>query len=140
MAVSRASVIALVGIAVCLLVGSTQAHKIITYWGQNGVYASHPQREHWEKDLTEFCQNYNYDTIILSFMHVFFDAGNKDNMPALNFAFHCEKGVSAEYPSLLRCPKIEAGIKECQKRGKTVMMSLGKSVRISFLLCFVLVS
>jgi chitinase len=101
------------------------AHKITTYWGQNGVYASHPQREHWEKDLSEFCKNYNYDTIVLSFLHIFFDNGNKDNMPGFNFAFHCEKGVSDQYPSLLRCPKIELGIKECQKHGKTVLMSLG---------------
>jgi len=73
----------------------------------------------------EFCNNYNYDTIVLSFLHVFFDAGNKDNMPGMNFAFHCEKGVDADHPSLLRCPKIEAGIKACQAKGKTVLMSLG---------------
>lgn len=100
------------------------AHKIVAYWGQNGCYASHRERENWEKPLTEFCKNYNYNTIVLSFMHIFFDTGNKDKMPGLNFAFHCEKGQDG-YPSLLRCPKIEEGIKECQKRGKTVLMSLG---------------
>jgi len=112
----------------CCLVatlGSTHGHKIIAYWGQNGVYAAHPEREHWEKDLTEFCNNYNYDTVVLSFLHVFFDTGNKDSMPGMNFAFHCTKGISDEYPSLLRCPKIEAGIKACQAKGKTVLMSLG---------------
>ena len=46
-------------------------------------------------------------------------------MPALNFAYHCETPVSAEYPFLLRCPKIEEGIKECQRRGKKVFMSIG---------------
>lgn len=46
-------------------------------------------------------------------------------MPALNFAYHCETPVSQEYPFLLRCPKIEEGIKECQKRGKKVLMSIG---------------
>ena len=79
----------------CCLVatlGSTHGHKIIAYWGQNGVYAAHPEREHWEKDLTEFCNNYNYDTVVLSFLHVFFDTGNKDSMPGMNFAFHCTKG------------------------------------------------
>ena len=48
-----------------------------------------------------------------------------DQLPGLNFAFHCETGVSPEYPFLLRCPKIEEGIKECQKRGKKVLMSIG---------------
>ena len=33
--------------------------------------------------------------------------------------------MSEEYPSLLRCPKIEEGIKACQAKGKTVLMSLG---------------
>ena len=51
-----------------------------------------------------------------------------DKMPRLNFAFHCETPVSDEYPFLLRCPKIEAGIKECQKNGKQVLMSLGGAV------------
>ena len=46
-------------------------------------------------------------------------------MPVLNFAYHCETPVSAEYPFLLRCPKIEEGIKECQRRGKKVIMSIG---------------
>ena len=46
-------------------------------------------------------------------------------MPAMNFAFHCETPLSTDYPFLLRCPKIEDGIKECQKRGKQVLMSLG---------------
>ena len=46
-------------------------------------------------------------------------------LPALNFAYHCETSVSSEYPFLLRCPKIEEGILECQKRGKKVLMSIG---------------
>ena len=29
---------------------------------------------------------------------------------------------------MFRCPKIEAGIKECQKNGKKVLMSLGGAV------------
>lgn len=48
-------------------------------------------------------------------------------MPGLNFAFHCEKG-SPGYPFLLRCPKIEAAIKECQANGKEVLISLGGAV------------
>ena len=43
----------------------------------------------------------------------------------MNFAFHCEDPVGPEYPSLLRCPHIEAGISECQRRGKQVLLSMG---------------
>ena len=46
-------------------------------------------------------------------------------MPGFNFAFHCSTPVSSDYPTMFRCPKIEEGIKECQKRGKKVLMSLG---------------
>jgi len=103
-------------------------HKIVTYWGQNAVYGMLKPRQYWEKDLAVFCRDYKYDTIILSFLNVFFDNANKDNMPGFNFAFHCETPVSPEYPKLFRCPKIEEGIKECQKNGKTVLMSLGGAV------------
>ena len=49
-------------------------------------------------------------------------------MPGFNFAFHCETPISPDYPKMFRCPKIEAGIKECQKNGKKVLMSLGGAV------------
>merc|ERR1711936_879017 len=104
------------------------AHKMVTYWGQNACYASHHERENWAHDLSEFWRNYDYDVIILSFLNVFFHGNNKDRMPGFNFAFHCETPISKEYPKLYRCPKIEEGIKECQKHGKTVLMSLGGAV------------
>lgn len=48
-----------------------------------------------------------------------------EHLPALNFAFHCEEPISPDHPFLLRCPEIEKGIKECQKLGKKVIMSVG---------------
>merc|ERR1712002_715041 len=128
--VAKMAITSLVGIVLFLAALDTVSarHKIVTYWGQNAVYGMLKPRQYWEKDLVEFCRDYNYDTIILSFLNVFFDHANKDQMPGFNFAFHCEKGISAEYPKLFRCPKIEEGIKECQKHGKTVLMSLGGAV------------
>ena len=70
------------------------------------------------KNKTELKREYHVISFILFFL---FHQG----LPALNFAYHCETPVSPEYPFLLRCPKIEEGIKECQKRGKKVLMSLG---------------
>eukprot|EP00795_Rhopilema_esculentum_P015413 gene15413-6654_t len=98
---------------------------MVAYWGQNGVYGIHKERERWEKELDYFCKSHSYDVVVLAFNHIFFDRRNKDNMPGLNFAFHCEDPVSPEYPSLLRCPLIEAGISECQRRGKQVLLSMG---------------
>ncbi|XP_065669344.1 uncharacterized protein LOC100198091 isoform X2 [Hydra vulgaris] len=104
-----------------------KSHKIVTYWGQNAVYNELKSKEFWEKDLSEFC-SYNYDTIILSFVNTFFDEMNKDKMPGMNFAFHCETPLSSDYKTLFRCKTIENGVKECQKRGKNVLISLGGAV------------
>jgi len=100
-------------------------YKMVAYWGQNGVYAIHKEREKWEKELDYFCKSHSYDVVVLAFNHIFFDRRNKDNLPGMNFAFHCEDPVSPEHPSLLRCPQIEAGISECQRRGKQVLLSMG---------------
>jgi len=114
-------------------VTASNRHKIVAYWGQNAVYNSKKERQYWEKDLIDFCRDYNYDVIVLSFLNVFFDRKNKDRMPGFNFAFHCETPVTPDYPKMFRCPKIEAGIKECQKNGKQVLMSLGGAVgRVGF--------
>lgn len=48
-----------------------------------------------------------------------------DEMPDLNFSNHCWSGKPPKYPRLLQCPKIEQGIKDCQERGKQVILSLG---------------
>jgi len=121
-------VLLLVGACV-FLTPNVQAgkHKMVVYWGQNAVYNQHREPSRWEKPLSHFCTQTRYDVVVLAFMHIFFDGRQKDSMPALNFAFHCEKG-SAEYPFLLRCPKIEAAIKQCQANGKQVLISLGGAV------------
>ncbi|XP_029213854.2 acidic endochitinase SE2-like isoform X2 [Acropora millepora] len=96
---------------------------LVGYWGQNGAGPAHGPAN-YEKPLIEVCKTTKYDILAVSFVVVFFDSRNK-GLPALNFAYHCEDSVSPEYPFLLRCPNIEGGIKECQKRGKKVLMSIG---------------
>ena len=51
-----------------------------------------------------------------------------EGMPDVNFAHHCWTPISEEYPHLYRCPNIEQGIKECQERGKQVLLSLGGAI------------
>ena len=46
-------------------------------------------------------------------------------MAGFNVAFHCKTPISTDEPKMFRCPKIEAGIKECQEKGKNFLMSLG---------------
>ena len=52
-------------------------HKIITYWGQNGIWNHNKDPNGFEKGLSHFCENSNYDVINLSFLNVFFDERNK---------------------------------------------------------------
>ena len=49
-------------------------------------------------------------------------------MPGLNFAFHCLPTRNSDYPTLLRCPKMEEAIRICQKNSKKVYISLGGGV------------
>ena len=65
-------------------------HKIVTYWGQNAVYNSMKARQYWEKDLAEFCRDYNYDVIALSFLNVFFERRNKGKKILKNKEFHLD--------------------------------------------------
>ncbi|KAJ7372412.1 hypothetical protein OS493_018915 [Desmophyllum pertusum] len=97
---------------------------LVGYWGQNGAGPANGPAN-YEKPLTDVCKTTKYDIIAVSFLTQFFDKRQPDDLPGLNFAFHCETSVSPKYPFLLRCPKIEEGIKECQKRGKKVLMSIG---------------
>ena len=46
-------------------------------------------------------------------------------MAGFNVAFHCKTPISTDEPKMFRCPKIEAGIKEFQEKGKNFLMSLG---------------
>ena len=48
-----------------------------------------------------------------------------DDLPGLNFAFHCKNGTNQSLPFLFHCPKMEQGIKDCQSNGKKVLISLG---------------
>ena len=103
-------------------------HKLVAYWGQNGIYHQIKELPYYERDLNYMCKHTQYDVIALAFLHIFFDVRNKDDMPALNFAYHCKRPVSREYPTLLRCPLIERAIKKCQKNGKKVVLSLGGEI------------
>ena len=48
-----------------------------------------------------------------------------DQMPEVNFSSHCWDPATPAHPNLYKCPKIEEGIKACQKAGKKILISLG---------------
>jgi len=97
-------------------------HTLVAYWGQNAAVAL--GNDKWEKPLVHFCKESSYDVILLAYMHKLFDIRQHD-VPAVNFAHHCNTPVNQHFPYLLRCPEIERGIDECHRNGKKVLISIG---------------
>ncbi|KXN70579.1 glycoside hydrolase family 18 protein, partial [Conidiobolus coronatus NRRL 28638] len=102
----------------------------VGYWGQNSYGASHLDRpDLWEKDLSEYCNNDEYDVIPIGFLNVF-NAGN-GQLPGINFANHCPDEFNPllkNYMTAKMCPKIGVDIPYCQKKGKTILLSLGGAI------------
>ncbi|KAI8077991.1 glycoside hydrolase superfamily [Gilbertella persicaria] len=88
--------------------------SVFTYWGQNSRSGSNTQ-----KPLATYCDS-SSDVIIMSFVLDFKDS----SLPTLNLANSCT-GTAFPGTSLLKCHDVGKDIKTCQKKGKTVLMSLG---------------
>ncbi|KAI9487266.1 MAG: glycoside hydrolase superfamily [Benjaminiella poitrasii] len=94
--------------------GLIDKYSVATYWGQNSKGGSDTQ-----KALSYYCDD-NADIIIMSFTLNFKDG----SLPLLNLANSCD-GPDFSGTELLDCSDIGKDIKTCQKKGKTVLMSLG---------------
>ncbi|KAL3521593.1 hypothetical protein ACH5RR_019742 [Cinchona calisaya] len=81
--------------------------RIAVYWGQNGN----------EGNLTQTCATGRYSYVNLAFLLQFGDG----RTPEINLAGHCN-------PATDGCTVISEGIRDCQKRGIKVFLSLGGGV------------
>lgn len=98
-------------LATALLCKDVAASQLAAYWGQNSGGT--------QGRLKEYCDSNTADIIILSFLNNFPDDLN------VNFSNQC----GDYYPSgLLHCSAIGEDITYCQKKGKTVLLSLGGSI------------
>lgn len=86
------------------LVPNSDAGRLVVYWGQNGN----------EGSLTATCATGKYDIVNIAFLSTF-GAGRR---PILNLAGHCN-------PSSNGCRALSADIRNCQRRGVKVMLSIG---------------
>lgn len=85
-------------------VSSTNGGNIVVYWGQ----------DEREGSLTETCNTRLYKIVNIAFLSKF---GN-GRKPQLDLAGHCD-------PALNTCKKLSIDIKNCQKKGIKVMLSIG---------------
>lgn len=86
------------------LVSSINAKGIVVYWGQNVN----------EGSLTETCNSGLYEIVNMAFLTKF---GN-GQQPLINLAGHCN-------PASNGCKNLSEDIKNCQKKGIKVMLSIG---------------
>jgi chitinase len=48
-----------------------------------------------------------------------------DRLPGMNFAHHCSYIPDPKYPGIYECASIGGAIRDCQKLGKKLLISLG---------------
>ncbi|XP_062154432.1 hevamine-A-like [Alnus glutinosa] len=89
------------------LIKTSHAGGIAIYWGQNGN----------EGTLTDTCATGRYSYVNIAFLNKF---GNGQT-PEINLAGHCN-------PASNGCTIVSEGIRNCQKRGIKVMLSIGGGV------------
>ncbi|KAF1846738.1 glycoside hydrolase family 18 protein [Cucurbitaria berberidis CBS 394.84] len=91
--------------------------NLAVYWGQNSAGGTGGQHQN---HLSTYCADADVNIILLSFL---VNMNGVDGQPELNFANQGDRCDHDTKP--FKCPEIEAGIKECQKNGKTILLSLG---------------
>ena len=48
-----------------------------------------------------------------------------DGIPGMNFAHHCSYAPNTQNPSVFECATIGGSIRDCQKLGRKILISLG---------------
>ncbi|KAG0242527.1 Chitinase 1 [Mortierella sp. GBA43] len=86
--------------------------NLVNYWGQK------------QKPLTDYCQaSEAEDVIVLAFLHVFNGASRQ--LPRMDLSNQCDPSSVFPGTSLLHCSQTGYGVKQCQSKGKAVLLSLG---------------
>ncbi|KAJ7104314.1 glycoside hydrolase [Mycena belliarum] len=104
---------------------ASRSDNLAVYWGQNSYGATNGgDTANWQKTISNYCQDTVINTILISFVDVFFSTGG---LPDLNLANSCSAADDGVFPGtgLANCQKLTAGIQACQAAGKAVVLSIG---------------
>ncbi|KAJ5104634.1 Glycoside hydrolase superfamily [Penicillium alfredii] len=89
------------------------------YWGQNSLNGKGDQQQ---QPLAHYCENDDIDVIPMAFDMMINGPGGA---PEMDFAVTSQDCEPFEGTQLKNCPKIGEDIKKCQKKGKTILLSIG---------------
>ncbi|KAG0135855.1 glycoside hydrolase superfamily [Tuber indicum] len=90
---------------------NSKAGKTVAYFGQSQSQST--------DSLAKFCADTSVDIIVLAFVNVI---KGRRGLPGLNLSGYCWDPIDGT--DLHRCPEFGTAIKDCQARGKLVLMSL----------------
>ncbi|KAB8219682.1 glycoside hydrolase superfamily [Aspergillus novoparasiticus] len=93
--------------------------NVVVYWGQNSFKG---EGELAQQPLGYYCNDENIDVIVLAFLMTINGLGGA---PEIDFSNANDNCTTFDGTNLLKCPQIGADINTCQKKGKTILLSIG---------------
>jgi chitinase len=96
----------------------TRKNNLAVYWGQNSGSEKDAQGP-----LSQYCDDADIDIVLLAFLVA---VKGPDDSPVINFAN--QQAGCDENTKPFTCLNIGAHITDCQKKGKTVLLSIGGAI------------
>ncbi|KAE8150118.1 glycoside hydrolase superfamily [Aspergillus avenaceus] len=93
--------------------------NVVVYWGQNSFNG---KGELAQQSLGYYCNDDRIDVIVLAFLVTINGQGGA---PVFDLANANDNCTTFEGTNLLKCPQMGTDITRCQKKGKTIIMSIG---------------
>ncbi|KAJ5365880.1 Glycoside hydrolase superfamily [Penicillium concentricum] len=93
--------------------------NIVAYWGQNSFNGKGDQAQ---QPLAHYCDNKDIDVIPMAFNMMVNGPGGA---PEIDFSVTSKDCDVFEGTQLKNCPAIGKDIQTCQKKGKTILLSIG---------------
>ncbi|EGD94540.1 class III chitinase [Trichophyton tonsurans CBS 112818] len=95
-------------------------NNVAIYWGQNSLNQGNGTQA--QQRLSYYCESADVDVIPLAFVISIKGPGG---VPQINFSNQGDPCKPFPGTDLLHCPQIGEDIKTCQKKGKTILLSIG---------------
>ncbi|KAL4894542.1 glycoside hydrolase superfamily [Aspergillus ambiguus] len=95
------------------------SNNVVVYWGQNSFDG---QGELAQQRLGHYCDDDNIDVIVLAFVMT---VNGQGGVPSYDFSTTSKQCKTFDGTGLKDCPEVGEDIKKCQKKGKSIILSIG---------------